>query len=58
MKKWKVLLIIAMMITALMCFSGCTAYYHPDNSEWAFGTDGSIYYSPSNSNWLFKVSGF
>ena len=41
MKKWKMLLIIMMLIAALACLCGCDAYYHKDDSDWVFGTNGS-----------------
>lgn len=55
MKKWKLFLIIAMLIAALACLCGCDAYYHADDSDWVFGTNGSVYYAPQDSNWLIKI---
>ena len=55
MKKWKLFLIIAMLIAALACLCGCDAYYCPNGGDWVYGTDGSIYYTPSDSNWVIKV---
>ena len=55
MKKWKMFLIITMLIAALACLCGCDAYYRPNGGDWVYGTDGSIYYTPSDSNWLVKV---
>ena len=55
MKKWKVWLIIGMMILALMSLVACDAVYRPDDSNFGFGTDGSIFYYPEESNWSIKL---
>lgn len=55
MKKWKVFLIIALLIAALIGLTGCDAQYRPNDSNWSFGTDGSVYYTPEESNWTIKI---
>ncbi len=36
MKRWKIALIIALLIASLVGLSSCSAYYKPENSNWVF----------------------
>lgn len=55
MKLWKRLLVIGLLILALMGLASCDVYYRPDNSNYSYGTDGTILYHPDGTNWSIKI---